>query len=215
MHSERYKMAVVKRLLRPNTKITHLAKKLKIRTDSLRDWKKKYINRFESMLNKNRNYHYKVQLLYLKSKLSFYRRNYKKALYFINRSLLLHKSLSDNLSLLSNNRVKLQLIEQKIIILLKTGNLNKTVESIKVMEDMIKEIEYHKKQGASVVILSAALCYICKPLSKHLGTNDVICSEMEVKQGIFTGKPKGEICIGKEKEIKAREYCVEKSYNLW
>ena len=47
MHSERYKMAVVKRLLQPNAKITHLAKKLKIRADSLRDWKKKYINRFE------------------------------------------------------------------------------------------------------------------------------------------------------------------------
>ena len=89
---------------------------------------------------------------------------------------------------------------------------NKLVHSLR--SSMIKEIEYHKKQGASVVMLSAALCYICKPLSKHLGMNDVICSEMEVKQGIFTGKPKDEICIGKEKEIKAREYCAEKLYNL-
>jgi AraC-like DNA-binding protein len=99
----------------------------------------KYINRFESMLNKNRNYHYKVQLLYLKSRLSFYKKNYKKALYLINRSLLLHKSLSDNLSLLSNNRVKLQLIEHKIIILLKTGKLNETIKLIKDMEVMTKE----------------------------------------------------------------------------
>ncbi len=47
MHSERYKIAVVKRLLQPNIKIPYLAKKIKIRADSLRDWKKQYINRFE------------------------------------------------------------------------------------------------------------------------------------------------------------------------
>ncbi len=79
---------------------------------------------------------------------------------------------------------------------------------------MIREIERHRAQGAHIVILSAALPYICWPLANHLKLDDIICSSMEIENGVFTGRPDGKICIEKEKEIRIQQYCLDKSYNL-
>jgi len=84
----------------------------------------------------------------------------------------------------------------------------------KIRPSMIQEINLHKKKGAHIVILSAALPYICEPISKYLVLDDVICSSMETAEGMFTGKPSGNICIGKEKEIRARQYCDKKSFQM-
>ena len=84
----------------------------------------------------------------------------------------------------------------------------------KIRPSMIREIELHKKKGAYIVLLSAALPYICEPIAKHLAIDDVICSNMETAKGMFTGKPLGNICIGEEKEIRARQYCNKKSFQM-
>ncbi len=81
-------------------------------------------------------------------------------------------------------------------------------------QSVINEIEFHKKQGAKIVILSAALPYICNPIAKHLHLDDVICSGMETLNNVFTGNPIGQICIGEEKEVRARQYCLDNSFEL-
>ncbi|RLD60389.1 MAG: hypothetical protein DRI95_15615 [Bacteroidetes bacterium] len=85
---------------------------------------------------------------------------------------------------------------------------------LKLRSSMIHEIEQHKNKGANVVILSAALPYICDPIADYLGIKDVICSGMETTDGMFTGKPLEHICLGPEKEIRASQYCFDKSYYL-
>ena len=84
----------------------------------------------------------------------------------------------------------------------------------KLRPSIIKEIEHHRNKGAQLVILSAALPYICKPLANHLKLDDIICSNMEVKHGFFTGKPIGNICIEKEKEVQIRKYCLNNLYKM-
>jgi len=95
------------------------------------------------------------------------------------------------------------------------GNLlvNQTLVNM-MRPSMLKEIEKHKKQAAHIVLLSAALPYICQPLSEYLKLNDVICSAMEIKEGNFTGRPLGKMCIEEEKEVRARQYCWDHSYQL-
>lgn len=83
-----------------------------------------------------------------------------------------------------------------------------------IRNSLIHEIKYHKANGAHIVLLSAALPYICEPLAIFLGIDGVICSKMEVSQGVFTGKPLGEICMGKEKDVQIRKYCIANSYSL-
>ena len=84
----------------------------------------------------------------------------------------------------------------------------------KIRPSMIDEIEGHKAKGAQLVILSASLPYTCEPIAKHLHIDDVICSSMEVVDGVFTGNPKGNICIEQEKEIRMRDYCSNASFSL-
>jgi len=138
----------------------------------------KYINRYELTYEKNRNYSYKVQLIYLKSKLAFYKGDFRQSLYLINRSLLLHELLSDNLTLLSDNRVKMRLIKQKIRILIKTDRINETVKLFDDMYKMIKNTPdyymlvkvlnlhseyYYKKKQYELSVRTAIKCVdLCK-----------------------------------------------------
>ena len=83
-----------------------------------------------------------------------------------------------------------------------------------IRPSVIKETEYHKNRGGEIVLLSAALTYICEPIAEYTGIKHVICSETEVKNGILTGNLTGKICMGIEKKVRAERYCVQNSFNL-
>jgi len=72
---------------------------------------------------------------------------------------------------------------------------------------IFNEILYHKERNARVIILSSTIQYICSLLAKHLGMDDVICSELEVREGFFTGRFIGRLCYSDEKAIRLRAYC--------
>jgi len=42
--------------------------------------------------------------------------------------------------------------------------------------------------------------------------DDVICSELEVSEGILTGRPAGRLCYGNEKALRLKEYCEKMNY---
>ncbi len=79
---------------------------------------------------------------------------------------------------------------------------------------IIREIKDHKTRGARIVMLSASMSYTCEPIAQYLHFDDVICSAMEVVDGVFTGKPRGRICIGEEKEVRMRAYCEQTAFDL-
>lgn len=71
----------------------------------------------------------------------------------------------------------------------------------------ITEIGIHKSKNAKVVILSSALSIICQEMSKNLNFDDILCSELEVRDGYMTGFPVGHLCFGPEKAVRLKEYC--------
>ncbi len=72
----------------------------------------------------------------------------------------------------------------------------------------LESMYMHKAKGATIVLLSASLDFICKPVMKHLHFDDVLCTELEVNNGHYTGLLKGNYCYGKEKLNRALEYCT-------
>jgi HAD superfamily hydrolase (TIGR01490 family) len=76
------------------------------------------------------------------------------------------------------------------------------------------EIDIHRKNGARLVILSAATDYICKPVKEFLSFDDILCSRMDVADGQFTGRPAGAYCYGDEKLNKIIEYCKSNHFDL-
>jgi len=48
--------------------------------------------------------------------------------------------------------------------------------------------------------------------------DDIICSDIEVKNGYLTGRPRGRLCFGEEKKSRLREYCEKnntKTSDAW
>jgi len=72
----------------------------------------------------------------------------------------------------------------------------------------------HNSNGGCTVILSATTRYLSELIKEHLGMRDIICSEMEVADGKYTGMPLGNYCYGEEKLIQAEKYCAKHGFDL-
>jgi HAD superfamily hydrolase (TIGR01490 family) len=83
-----------------------------------------------------------------------------------------------------------------------------------IREDARKEVRLHMNNGARTVILSASTTAFCELTRNVLGMNDVICTELELINGVFTGKMKGRYCYGPEKLVRARQYCHEQGLHM-
>ncbi|MBN1951510.1 MAG: HAD-IB family hydrolase [Bacteroidales bacterium] len=79
--------------------------------------------------------------------------------------------------------------------------------------EMIKEIKEHKDRGAHLVILSSSIRPVCDPLAVHFGMDAVISSELDIKEGIYTGKPDGEFCFRENKLRRMEEYLENIHYS--
>jgi|WetSurSiteA1Bulk_404760.scaffolds.fasta_scaffold00128_16 HAD superfamily hydrolase (TIGR01490 family) len=82
-----------------------------------------------------------------------------------------------------------------------------------IRPDIINEIRKHKEQGAILVILSSAIASICFPLAKHLGMHAVICSELEVVNQQYTGRPLGKFCFRDEKLDRMNLYLANNNHS--
>jgi putative phosphoserine phosphatase / 1-acylglycerol-3-phosphate O-acyltransferase len=78
-----------------------------------------------------------------------------------------------------------------------------------IRPEIYAEIQFHKERNARIVILSSAVQFVCLPLAKHLALDDVICTELEVRDGVFTGRFAGNICYGNEKANRLKVFCEE------
>lgn len=78
----------------------------------------------------------------------------------------------------------------------------------------VKEVQRHRENGARTVILSASTNYGCIPIKNFLFIDDVICTKLEVRNGVLTGNLDGEYCYGRMKLIKAMEYCVKHNFDM-
>lgn len=81
-----------------------------------------------------------------------------------------------------------------------------------IRPEIVIEIKRHKEQGADLVILSSVMDSICLRLAKHLEMHSVICSEMEVVNQHYTGRPIGRFCFRDEKLVRMNQYLHDSDY---
>ena len=79
--------------------------------------------------------------------------------------------------------------------------------------EALERIQWHKAQGDMVVVVSGALdVYLAHWCRRH--ELDVICSSLEVKHGLLTGRYRGPQCVGTEKSRRVRETCNPDEFPL-
>jgi HAD superfamily hydrolase (TIGR01490 family) len=64
-------------------------------------------------------------------------------------------------------------------------------------------VESHREAGDLVAIVTAATSYVAWPVARELGIDHVVCSELEVQEGRFTGNVIEPLCYGEGKIIRA------------
>jgi len=72
----------------------------------------------------------------------------------------------------------------------------------------------HLRRGHTVVIVSAATRYQIEPLARDLGIEHVLCTQLEVEDGKFTGRYISPACWGEGKAIAVRELATRDGVDL-
>lgn len=63
------------------------------------------------------------------------------------------------------------------------------------------KLEWHKKNGHIIVIVSGSIRYYLEPAAKDLGIQHLVCTDLEENShGLLTGKAIGQVCIGNYKK---------------
>jgi putative phosphoserine phosphatase/1-acylglycerol-3-phosphate O-acyltransferase len=66
-------------------------------------------------------------------------------------------------------------------------------------------VQAHQEMGHTLAIISSATRYQAEPLARDMGIPHVLCTELDVKDGIFTGEVIRPTCYGEGKATAARE----------
>lgn len=70
-------------------------------------------------------------------------------------------------------------------------------------------VQAHLDKGHTVAVISSATPYQVRPAARDLGIDTVLCTELEVEKGVFTGAVLKPTCFGQGK-VTAAETLVEK-----
>jgi HAD superfamily hydrolase (TIGR01490 family) len=74
----------------------------------------------------------------------------------------------------------------------------------------LEKIAWHQQQGHQVVIISASIEEIVKPVAEFLGLgSDYLCTRLSVENGHYTGTLDGPLCYGTGKVILARKWAKD------
>lgn len=67
-------------------------------------------------------------------------------------------------------------------------------------------VEAHQKKGHTVAIVSSATRYQVEPAARDLGIEDILCTELVVEDGVFSGEVVRPTCWGEGKRTAAESY---------
>jgi len=75
-------------------------------------------------------------------------------------------------------------------------------------------VEAHQEAGHTVAIITSATRYQAEPLARDMGIDHVLCTELEVEEGVFTGEVIRPTCYGEGKAAAARTLAARVGLDL-
>jgi putative phosphoserine phosphatase/1-acylglycerol-3-phosphate O-acyltransferase len=76
------------------------------------------------------------------------------------------------------------------------------------------EAKAHRERGHTLAVVSSATRYQIEPVARYLGIEHVLCTQLEVENGVFTGRAVKPACYGEGKAIAARLLAGEEDLDL-
>jgi len=84
----------------------------------------------------------------------------------------------------------------------------------RIYPQAIERINFHKNKGHEIVLISKSINILIETIKDYLNVSMSISTELEVKDGVFTGEINGDIIHGKEKVKAIKKLIPEKNWNL-
>jgi putative phosphoserine phosphatase/1-acylglycerol-3-phosphate O-acyltransferase len=75
-------------------------------------------------------------------------------------------------------------------------------------------VEAHQEAGHTVAIITSATRYQAEPLARDMGIEHVLCTDLEVEEGVFTGEVIRPTCYGEGKAVAARNLAARVGLDL-
>ena len=75
-------------------------------------------------------------------------------------------------------------------------------------------IRAHQEQGHTIAIVSSATRYQIEPLARALGIDHILCTELEIVDGLFTGELAGPACYGQGKVDAAEAFAEDHDISM-
>ena len=72
----------------------------------------------------------------------------------------------------------------------------------------------HRRKGHVIAIATSAASFQVEPIARELGVEHVLCTRLEVRDGMLTGKSKGSILWGRAKADAVREFARRERIDL-
>lgn len=76
-------------------------------------------------------------------------------------------------------------------------------------------VEAHKRRGHTIAIISSATKYQIQPVAEDLGITTILCTELGVENGVFSGEVIRPTCFGEGKRIAAEKLSAAHGVNLF
>lgn len=84
----------------------------------------------------------------------------------------------------------------------------------KIYPQAVERINFHKKEGHEIILVSKSCKILIDIIKDFLNINFSIATELEIKNGMLTGKLKGRIIHGEEKFAAIKELIPIKNWEL-
>lgn len=82
-----------------------------------------------------------------------------------------------------------------------------------IYAEALELIREHRAQGHHVFIISASAQQIVEPIAQALGVYNVVATELEVRDGLFTGETEF-FCRGENKAVQMRRIAEKRQFDL-
>ncbi|MBN2297535.1 MAG: HAD-IB family hydrolase [Deltaproteobacteria bacterium] len=100
-------------------------------------------------------------------------------------------------------RLMLTFYKNKPLELFETGSKDYYHEIIKphLAPNIVNKVHEHREADHILVLVSAGIRYLLKPVAKDLGFDYLLCTDLEKgSNGLLTGKPQGPVCSDTNKK---------------
>ena len=74
-------------------------------------------------------------------------------------------------------------------------------------------LQQHRDNGDSLLIITATNDFITRPIANKLGVDDILASNAEIKNGVYTGKPTGVPCFKEGKVTRLQQWLEQQRIN--